>query len=291
MASSFAAAFAAVEGPELDRIVYSGAPIRRRPPDKALEAAFAEFDYSRLLRAARQLARTRRCDLADAEDAVHEELTVMMERRPWLLRGGPERWMGLLLRRASYRLLEDRTAPHPASTSALEETGGDAALVGARPCLPVSPQADEDAKYAALPLPGEGWTSSQVIAAFQRFRDYHGRPPRAYDCGAANRLPCYSTIRRYFGNLEKAVLAAGMVPTGFGRRRRRWSPVEAALACRSFRRRHGDWPNWSDLQRYPGILPSSSVMIRCFGSTRPGEVRQVAEAILKHTDSSSASTN
>jgi len=284
MASSLAAAFAEVEGPELDRIVYSGPQIAWGLPDGELEEAFAEFDYNRLLRGARQLARTRRCDLADAEDAVHEELIAFMERRPWLFRKGPERWVGLLLRRASFRLLQSRAPQHPASIAALEASGGDAALANARSCIPVTQGANEDARYASLPLPGERWTSIQVIAAFQRFRDYHGRPPRVSDCRAANRLPCHSTIRRHFDSFEDAVLAAGMIPVDFGRRRRRWSPVEAALACRSFRRKHGDWPNWSDLQRYAGVLPSSSVMIRCFGSTRPGEVRRVAEAILQHVD-------
>jgi Homing endonuclease associated repeat len=286
MASTFSAALAEVEGPELDRIVYSGPEVRRGSPDKALEAAFVGFSYKRLLSEMRQLAQIRHCDLADAEDAVQEELAVLMERRRWLFDESTDRWMKLLMRRASYRLLQSRVGPQPVSTAALEEADGDAALASARPCLPPSLQADEEAKYGPLPLPGESWTSMQVIAAFQRFRDYHGRPPRSSECRPTHRLPCYSTIRRHFGSFEEAVLAAGMIPPGFGRRRKSWSPVEAARACRSFRRRHGIWPNWADLRRYPDVLPSNSTMIRCFGSTRPTEVQRVAEAILRHARSS-----
>ena len=282
MASTLAAALAQVEGAEFDRIVYSGSEVRRRPPDRELEAAFAGFSYRGLLNEIRQLARSRRCDLADAEEAVQEELVVLMERRRWLFHESTERWVKLLMRRASYRLLQSRVGPRPVSTAALEEAGGDAALANARPCLPFSPQADEDAKYGPLPLPGESWTSMQVVAAFQRFRDYYGRPPRSSECRPAHRLPCYSTVRRHFGSFEEAVLAAGMIPPGFGRRRKSWSPVEAARACYSFRLRHGIWPNWADLQRFPGVLPSRSTMIRCFGSTRPAEVQRVAEAILSH---------
>jgi len=284
MASSLAAAFAEVEGPALDRIVYSGHHTEWGPPSDEFEKAFAGFDYDQLRRGARRLARTRRCDLADAEDAIQEELAVLMDRRPWLFQNEPERWVGLLLRRASFRLLDDRTARRPTSISALEESGGDAALADARLYEATSQCSDEDARYASLPLPGEPWTSRQVIAAFQQFRDYHGRPPRASDCRAINRLPSSSTIRRHFDSFDDAVQASGMVPPNLGRRRKRWSLVEAALACRSFQRRHGDWPNWSDLRRYPDLLPSSSVMIRCFGSTRPGEVRRVAEAVLRHAD-------
>src|SRR5215212_4300182 len=84
MASTLAAALAQLEGAEFDRIVYSGPEVRRRPPDRALEAAFAGFSYRGLLNEIRQLARSRRCDLADAEEAVQEELVVLMERRRWL---------------------------------------------------------------------------------------------------------------------------------------------------------------------------------------------------------------
>jgi hypothetical protein len=288
MAATVAAALAKVEGDELDRMVYSGPEIRRSPPDEELKMAFDGFSYRRLIGEMRHLARSRRCDLADVEDAVQEEFTVLMERRRRLFSESTERWTKLLMRRASYRLLENCVGSRPISTAALEEAGGDATLAGARPCLPPSLQADEDAKYGPLPAPGEFWTSMQVIGAFQRFRDYHGRPPRSCECRAAHRLPCYSTVRRHFGSFDDAVLAAGMIPPGLGRRRRRWSPVEAAHACRSFRRRHGFWPNWADLHRYPGTLPSNSTMIRCFGSTRPAEVERVAEAILRHDRKSAA---
>jgi DNA-directed RNA polymerase specialized sigma24 family protein len=284
VASTLAEAFAEAEGPELDRIVYSGAEVRRGPPDRALRAAFDGFDWQRLPGEARRLARRWRCDPSDAEDAIQEELATLMERRPRVFNQNPERWMKLLVRRASYRLLANRVEARPLSIASLEEVGGDGVLGAADPCVPSLLEVDEDAKYGPLPAPGESWTTLQVVAALQRFRDYHGRPPRSSECRPAHRLPCYSTIRRHFGSFDEAVLAAGMVPTSIGRRRRRWSPVEAARACYSFRRRHGIWPNWADLRRHPGVLPSNSTMIRCFGSTRPAEVQRVAEAILRHVD-------
>ncbi len=118
----------------------------------------------------------------------------------------------------------------------------------------------------------------QVISALQRFYRYHGRPPRARDCLAVNRLPSAQSIRRHFDGLEAALVAAG-IPSDKNARRRRISAVEAARICRAFYRRFGYWPDAKDRWRDPD-LPSRLVMLRCFGSSRGGEIRSVAEAIL-----------
>lgn len=286
MASSMAGAFARVEkSPAFDHIVYPGCTVRRTQPDRAVAAAFERFDYGHVRRIVRQLSRRCRCSQADAEEAVHEEYAHLLEREPELFREDPESWIGLLYRRAFYRLLQMRNPRRRcASIEALMEAAGDEPFRGARPCLAPSLNGDEEARYLPLPRPGESWSWSQVVGAFQRFRDYHGRPPRVSDCKAANRLPCYASIRRHFGSFDEALIAAGMVPTGPGRRRRRWSSVEAARVCRSFRHRHGYWPSCGDLQRDSEDLPSPSTMIRCFGSTRPAQVQIVAEAILRNAE-------
>jgi hypothetical protein len=95
-----------------------------------------------------------------------------------------------------------------------------------------------------------------------------------------NRLPSYGTIRRHFDRFDEALLAAGIVPSEIGRRRRHWPALEAARACRAFYVEAGYWPSAGDARRHPDVLPGRSVMLRCFGSTHGGEIRAVAEAIL-----------
>jgi hypothetical protein len=162
----------------------------------------------------------------------------------------------------------------------LSESAGDAPLIDAKHCIPISMDAEEELRYGRLPARNENWSRSQMIGAAQRFRDHYGRPPKIGDCKAINRLPSPSTIYRVFASFDELILAAGMTPERLGQRRRRWSPVEAAKVCASFKSRHGDWPCWSDVKRYPGELPSTTVMIRFFGSTRSAEVGLGVESIL-----------
>jgi Homing endonuclease associated repeat len=280
MAATIALALAEVPEPYLDQVAYSAKPIPRTPEDRDLAAALVGFDRERLRSLAGRLARRRRRSVHDAEEAVGEELVFLIAERREIFRWEVDRWLGLLFWRAWYRLLNDRPAPSPASTDALEQELGDSALVSADLCVPVSPQPEEDAASAPLPRPGEKWSRRQVISGLQRFHRYYGRPPLVVECRAMNRLPSYSTIRQHFDGFDAALLAAGILPREHGRRRRRWPTIEAAQACGSFYREHGYWPGASDARRHPGALPGRSVMLRCFGSTHGGEIRGVAEAIL-----------
>ena len=282
MAASLAAALAKVEGPEFDRIVGLTLPPRRHAPvDDEVKAAFAGFDQQHFRRIVRLLAGRHRSHPAVAEDAVQETLLYLFERHPDRFREDPESWLGLLYSLARYRLIESQAGDgRTESIEALREAAGDAPFAGARPCVPPSLDAEEDSRYAPRPRRGEAWSGTQVIGALQRFRDYHGRPPRAAECRSIHGLPGIATINRHFGSLHDAVLAAGMVPDTLGRRRKPWGPVEAAKTCRSFRRRNGHWPGWSDVRRSAGHLPGESTMVRFFGSTKPGEVQQGDEAIL-----------
>jgi hypothetical protein len=279
MAATFALALAKLREPELDRAAYSAKPIHRAPEDPVLAAAFTGLDPAWEPRLAMRLSRRAHCSIDDAEEAINEELVLLIETRKDVFLFEADRWLGLLFVRGKYRLLRNHSAPSVASTDAIEEALGDAALGDAELCVPESPPAEEDAIGIPLPRPGEGWQRSQVISALQRFHRYHCRPPRASECRAVNRLPSTTSIRRHFDGLEAALIAAGIPLAEPGRRHRRVPTVEAAWICRSFYRRLGYWPDAGDRRRDPE-LPSRSVMLRCFGSTHGGEIRSIAESIL-----------
>jgi DNA-directed RNA polymerase specialized sigma24 family protein len=290
MAATLAAAIAEVEGPQFDAIVgYTVKAPEPTPTDEAIAAAFEGFDYESLRKITRMLASRYRCHAADAEDAVHDALTELLVKRPGLLQEGSDHWLGLLHEVGRYRLIAIKSGQEQsASIESLTELAGDAAFENARLCIAASHDGSEDARYARSPREGERWTRSQVIGSLQRFRDYVGRPPRTHECKALNGLPSTTTIYRHFESLAEAILAAGMVPEAPQRHRRRWTPFEAARVCRSFRRRNGHWPNSADVKRRGGELPSTSVMIRCFGGTRSSEVQQGAEAILAGSEGDSS---
>jgi DNA-directed RNA polymerase specialized sigma24 family protein len=283
MAANFEDAFAEVSGAELDRIAYSARPIHRAPTDRALDACFAGFDCERLKPGCRRLAWRRGCCVQDAEEAVDEELLALLEDRPEVFRWEPERWLGFLFRGAWFRLLGRRGGPRPASIEALEEFG-DAPLSGAEPYASPTLRAEEDVSVETLPRPGERWTRRQAIGALQKFHHYHGRPPQARELKTQNRLPSYGIVRALFGGLGAALFAAGIQPAEQNRRRRAWTRLEAALACRAFYQRTGDWPNAGDAERNPGQLPGRATMLKFFGTTRGGAIRGTAEAIVAEAE-------
>jgi hypothetical protein len=279
MAHSFEDAFDKVAGPDLDRIIYSARAIHRAAPNQKFCRSMSGLDNRQLRQGYEKVARRRGCCIADAEDAVQEELTVLMEKHPDLFDLDIDLWWGAFLVRAAFRVLKNRARRRLSSLDVLTE-GGDAALDGAEPLRPVSPDAEEDAGNAPLPRPGEEWSRPLIVSSLQRFRRWHGRPPTARECRARHRLPSYQTIRDEFGGLGAALLAAGIVPSDLGRRHQRWTPLEAARACHSFYRQNGYWPGATEATHHPDLLPGRSVMLRCFGSTHGGEIRAVAEAIL-----------
>jgi hypothetical protein len=196
MAESFEDAFAKIAGPRFDRIVYSAKPIHRAPPDGRFSKAFSRIDRRRLRQAHDQVVQRRGCSLADAEEAVGEELTVLMERRPEIFEMPLERWWKILISRASFRVLGGPGAPPARSTEAIEESGGDGAIAAAGSCVPISASAEEGTSSPPPSKPGDQWSRRQVISALRRFHRYYGRPPRVADCRVTNRLPSYGTIRR-----------------------------------------------------------------------------------------------
>lgn len=283
MAKTFEAAFEAAQCRELDLVVGLEVPPRTHAPvDDAIARNFADCDYRPYERMARILAWRCRCDVADGEDEVQQAFLTLLEKERPLYNEDPARWRGRVFELAESRLRRGRRnrGRRPESIEALLETAGDAPFKEARRCLPISLEVDEGTRYTPPPGPGQPWTERQAIAAFQRFRDHHGWPPRARDCQRLHRLPGPSVIRRLFGSHEKAILAAGMTPPTLGQRRRHWTAVEVARACRSFRRRNGRWPDSGDLGRNPGELPSAKVMMRYFGSTKSAAIQCGVEGIL-----------
>jgi hypothetical protein len=279
MAATFTLAFAGVPEPDLDRVAFSGRSIPRTPEDRALAAAFTSLGRDWQRRFAVRVIRGTRFTVDEAEEAVSQEVTLLIEKRRDVFFLESDSWLGLLFVRSRFRLLKNHSAPPPASTNAIEDALGDAALADARLCAPELPQAEAEALSVPLPNPGEEWSRIQVISGLQRFYRYYGRAPVARECRADNRLPSLTAIRHHFAGLEAALVAAGIIPAEHGRRRRPWRAVEAAQICESFRWRHGYWPNASDKSRHPE-LPSRSAMLRYLGSTNGGEIRERVEAIL-----------
>lgn len=289
MARSFRAAFAAVQGREFDLAV--GYEIPSRPHarvDGQVARNFAGLDYRPYAAFARMLASRYRFAYADGEDAVQDTFLDMLEKEPHLYREDPAGWQERVYRKAESRLRRERAKRgRIRSIEALSDAVGDAALAAASRCVPVSSVAGEEDRSVPPPPAGQRWTEEQVIAAFQRFRDHFGQPPRAVECQRLHGLPPPSVVRRLFGDFNRAILAAGMTPPTLGLRRQRWTVTEAASACRNFRRRNGRWPDSADIGRVPGELPGSKVMIRCFGSTRPADIQVKAEAILASVEAPS----
>lgn len=282
MAGSFEEAIAKVEGQKFDEIVgYLVPPRKHAPTDEAIKAAFDGFDYRHVSEIVLMLSRRYRCHPAYAEDAVHDRLEYLLVTRPDLYREDPMHWMGLLYALSRYRLIDIKAeSQQSASIEALHEAAGDAPFEDARPV--VAPSGDQNEACRHLPQPQDGvpWNRMQAIGAVQRFRDHYGRPPRRSECSALNLLPSPGVIRQLFRSFEELIIEAGMVPPQLGLRRKPWTPIEAAKACASFRRRNGFWPGWMDVKRSAGTLPGASVMIRFFGGTQPGVVQAGAEAIL-----------
>jgi DNA-directed RNA polymerase specialized sigma24 family protein len=283
MASSIAAAFAEVEGPELDLL--RGLVVPRRipaPTDEGTRIRFEAFDYERHIGGiARALARRLRRHLADAEDAAHSAFLELLSKHPERLRQHPSTWLGWLYTAAHHRLLRITARVERAeSIERLVEQTGDIALVGAHPWVSPTLNAEEESKHVPPPGRGEAWSRTQIIGAFQRFSERRHRPPRVKECKRLHGLPSPTTVYRCFGSFAAAVLAAGMVPERVNRRRRPWGPIEAAKVCWAFRMRHGRWPDRLDAERRPGELPGEAAMVRFFGGCRAGEVQRGAEAIL-----------
>lgn len=203
MAATFALALAQVPERELAAVAYASKPINRAPEDRELGAFFARLDPDWQARLAGRLIRRSGFTRESAEEALSQELLFLIERRRDVFLLETDRWLGLLFVRGRYRLLKNHSAPPLASTNAIEEALGDAALAQADICVSESPQAEVDAISVPLPNPGETWSRSQVISALQRFHRYYGRPPRARECRIVNRLPSPATIRRHFPALRQ----------------------------------------------------------------------------------------
>lgn len=280
MAATMAGAIEAAEGPVFDAIVgYTVPAPQAAPTDPDIVTAFARLDPKELRRLSLTLSGRERRHPTEADDAVQDAFLELWAKEREILLSSPGAFLGHLYERARRRLQEVGRREGALSAEALREERDDAFLEGARPCVPESHSAEEQCRYVAAPAPGRSWNREQIIGTIQRFRDYHGRPPKAVEFRAINGLPSLATLYRHFNSLADALLVAGMTPDS-PTRRRLWTPLAAARACRAFKRRNGRWPYWRDVKRRPGELPSTTVMIRYFGGTRAVDIQLGAEAIL-----------
>lgn len=283
MALSLRAAFAAVEGRSLDLAIGAVIPPREHAPvDEAVRRAFAGFDGREYREIVGKLQRRSRRQEADAWDAVNAALLRLLERQPQLFREDPRNWLGRLYQWAWFELIgEDPRRARATSPERLIELGAESDRAEVGRLAPLSPLQVGVGGGIPMPSPGEEWTEGQVVDALRRFYARHGRPPKAVECRRLNGLPSTATIHRLFGSFNDAILAAGMIPPTLGQRRTRWTPLEAAEACYSFRRRNGRWPDLRDAKLNPGELPGYEAMTRYFGGTRSGQVQRGAELILR----------
>ncbi len=149
MAATLALALAKIPEPALERAAYSAKPVHRAPEDAALTGL--DRDWER--RMAKRLARKVRCSLDDAEEAIDQELVLLIEKRRELFILDTDRWLGLLFMRGRYRLLKTHSAPPLYSIDAIEEALGDGAFPNSTLCVPDLPQAGEGAIDISSPAP------------------------------------------------------------------------------------------------------------------------------------------
>ena len=279
MAATLAEAIKAAEGPAFDAAVgYAVAAPRATPTDPGIATAFSRLDPTELRRLTAALSSREHRHPTEADDAIQDGFLELWRKEPELLLDASGAFLGHLYEQARRRLM-DSQRERALSIEAVWEEREDSVLDAAKPCAPEAHSSEEQSRYVKPPAPGSSWSREQILGAIQRFRDHHGRSPRASDFRAINGLPSLTALYRHFASLADALLVAGMTPES-SLRRRSWPPLAAAKECRAFKRRNGRWPYWRDVKSRPGELPSTTVMIRCFGGTRAIDVQLGAEAIL-----------
>lgn len=286
MARSMALALAEASSPEFDRAV--GLTVDRpspRPTDPAIAASFSRHDFRAAIRRVTiGLHKRWLCDLGACEEAVQEAFLQLFQYDQRLFLKPPDAWMKLVYRVAFRQLSKARKdARRTGSIDRMLQEGGDAALRAARPAVAVSLEGvDEDARYIPPPGRGEPWERLQMLGAAQRFRDANGRPPTSEECKSGWRrlgLPPSGRITREFRSFNEFLLEAGMTPR-FTSRHRRWSAVEAARDCVSWRWRNSLWPGRADIEDPSNGLPGVVTCERYFGGCRSIDIQLGVEAML-----------
>jgi hypothetical protein len=275
-----ATAFAKADGPKLDRALgYLVDRPSHQPVDADVAQAFTGLSSGELTRLANQIAGECRQPLQDAEDAVQDEMLALIEYPVEILGRKPSEWMGLLHARARMSCRRTRSRSQREDSYENLAEGRDSQFLERASPRAETHQGIEISRLLRRANPGARWSREEILGAITRFRDFHGRPPITSEFKPLNGLPCYSALRRHFKGVPDAVLAAGMTPNS-PLRRAAYTPLEAARKCKAFRIKEGRWPDWADSRNPANGVPSTSTMMRIFGSTRAGEIHRVAEAII-----------
>lgn len=294
MAQTFADAFAAVEGEELDR----AAGYVKPPPAKAdalpLHPGWGAFGFPEVDRLVRILIHRDEAPDDYAREAVQDAFAALLETDAQRFADEePEDLLGLVLSYASVRVKRMQKAKgdfhsldHIIDMKMKPDGEEQERLDRASPVVAYTKTGvDEDARFTPPPPPGESWERHQAVGAVQRFRDEYGRAPRQREFNDRDDLPSYRTIRKLgFASLNELLLEAG-VPIETPSPRPPWLPLESAEECYRFRKREGYWPSETDALRLPvGTLPSGKAMTRYFGGTSSQAVQEGCEAILGPID-------
>jgi hypothetical protein len=151
-----------------------------------------------------------------------------------------------------------------------------------------------------LPAPADSrFTRDDIVNSIQRWEERYGEPPKVFDWDPswarrrgepwraerfeAGNWPSVAIVRRQFGNMSKALFAAGVRPRRGPTRARshRLSNEEVLDAIRAWTERYGEPPatsDWSPARArhagqlwridryYAGDWPSSNTVIRRFGT-------------------------
>lgn len=151
-----------------------------------------------------------------------------------------------------------------------------------------------------LPAPAVSrYTRAEIIAAIQRWQDQYGEPPKVIDWDPswarrrgeqwrverfeAGDWPTAAIVRRQFGNMSKALFAAGARPRRGPTRGRSHTLTDEQIldAIRDWHRQYGEPPATSDWapararhggqlwridRYYAGDWPSTNTVVRRFGT-------------------------
>jgi hypothetical protein len=279
MAASITAAFEDLEakaGERFDRAIgFLKRPPQAKPTPSHIRAAFRSVQQQDIDHLVRALIRHFGGPEADAREAIQDTFAILLQKRPEVFGLEREEWWRIVQWEARFRLFAVRESQRRIVLVDSQIDSGKSAFESGSSALPISPAAC-DYTWVEPPPAGGEWLPVQILGALQRYARHYRKPPREADCRPLHRLPRPATIRACFGSFGAALAAAGMP----GHSRGRVPDLRAAQQCRSFRHRNNRWPDARDFRSGASELPTPKVAKRIFGSTHPGVVGEVAEAIL-----------
>lgn len=118
------------------------------------------------------------------------------------------------------------------------------------------------------------WPPAAIIEACRKFADARGEPPTAADWDRATpHTPSFTTVRAHFGTWNAMIAAAGFTPRDpHSPQRTRWTAEQITAAIFEWKYARGSLPSYSDWAKRGEGRPTSSQVVRRFGSFNAGIV-------------------